>query len=57
MLTDQLIALEVSSVVSAFIEYTNDALKLDLGLATWNFMLVKRNLERWNLRPAFVMTS
>jgi hypothetical protein len=43
-------------VVSAFIEYTNDALKLDFGLATWNFVLAKRTLERWNLRPAFVMT-
>jgi len=56
VLTDLLMALEVSSVVSAFIEYANDALKLDLGLATWNFVLVKRNLERWNLSPAFVMT-
>jgi hypothetical protein len=56
VLTDLLMALEVSSVVSAFIEYSNDALKLDLGLATWNFALIKRNLEQWNVRPAFVMT-
>jgi hypothetical protein len=55
-LTDLLMALKVSSVFSAFIEYVNDALKLDLGLATWNFLLVKRNLEQWDLRPAFVMT-
>jgi len=56
VLTDLLMALQVSPVVSAFIEYVNDALKLDLGLATWNFLLVKRSLEQWNLRPAFVMT-
>jgi hypothetical protein len=43
-------------VVSAFIEYANDALKLDLGLATWNFLLAKRNLEHLNVRPTFVMT-
>ncbi len=56
MLTDLLMALEVSSVVSAFIEYANDALKLDLGLATWNSVLVRHNLERGNVRPAFVVT-
>jgi hypothetical protein len=55
-LTDLLMALEVSSAFSAFDQYVNDTLKLDFGLATWNFSLVKRNLERWNLRPAFVMT-
>ena len=55
-LTDLLMALEVSSAFSAFDEYVNDVLKLDFGLATWNFLLVKRNLERWDLRPAFVMT-
>ena len=55
-LTDLLMALEVSSAFSAFDEYVNDVLKLDFGLATWNFSLVKRNLERWDLRPAFVMT-
>ena len=55
-LTDLLMALEVSSAFSAFDQYVNDVLKLDLGLATWNFSLVKRNLERWDLRPAFVMT-
>jgi hypothetical protein len=56
VLTDLLMALEVSSAFSAFIEYVHDVLKLDLGLATWNFVLAKRNLERWNLRPAFIMT-
>ena len=55
-LTDLLMALEVSSAFSAFDQYVNDVLKLDFGLATWNFSLTKRNLERWNLRPAFVMT-
>ena len=55
-LTDLLMALEVSSVFSAFDQYVNDVLKLDFGLATWNFSLTKRNLERWTLRPAFVMT-
>jgi hypothetical protein len=55
-LTDLLMALEVQSVCSTFEEYVNDTLKLDFGLATWNFCLVKRNLERWNIRPAFVMT-
>jgi hypothetical protein len=55
-LTDLLMALEVSSAFSAFNQYVNDVLKLDFGLATWNFSLTKRNLERWNLRPAFVMT-
>jgi hypothetical protein len=55
-LTDLLMALEVPSVVSAFDQYVHDSLKLDFGLATWNFSLVKRNLERWNVRPAFVMT-
>lgn len=56
VLTDLLMALEVSPAFAAFDQYVNDALKLDFGLATWNFSLVKRNLERWNLRPAFVMT-
>jgi hypothetical protein len=56
VLTDLLMALEVSSAFSAFDEYVNDTLKLDFGLATWNFALVKRNLEQWNLHPAFVMT-
>jgi hypothetical protein len=56
VLTDLLMALEVSSAFSAFDEYVNDVLKLDFGLATWNFALIKRNLEQWNLRPAFVMT-
>ena len=55
-LTDLLMALEVSSAFSAFDEYVNDVLKLDFGLATWNFSLTTRNLERWDLRPAFVMT-
>ena len=55
-LTDLLMALEVSSAFSAFDQYVNDVLKLDFGLATWNFSLTKRNLERWNLRPALVMT-
>jgi hypothetical protein len=55
-LTDLLMALEVQSVCSAFDQYINDTLKLDFGLATWNFALVKRNLERWNIRPAFIMT-
>jgi hypothetical protein len=55
-LTDLLMALEIQSVCSAFDQYVNDILKLDFGLATWNFSLVKRNLERWNIRPAFVMT-
>jgi hypothetical protein len=55
-LTDLLMALEVSTAFSAFDQYVNDVLKLDFGLATWNFSLTKRNLERWNLRPAFVMT-
>lgn len=55
-LTDLLMALEVSSAFSAFNEYANDALKLDFGLATWNFSLVKHNLERWDLHPAFIMT-
>ncbi|MGZ4847337.1 MAG: hypothetical protein ACXV39_11495 [Halobacteriota archaeon] len=55
-LTDLLMALEVQSVCSAFERYVNDTLKLEFGLATWNFALVKRNLERWNIRPAFVMT-
>ena len=55
-LTDLLMALEVSSAFSAFDQYVNDVLKLDFGLATWNFSLTKRNLERWNLRPAFLMT-
>jgi hypothetical protein len=49
-------AIEVSSAFSAFDQYVNDVLKLDFGLATWKFSLTKRNLERWNLRPAFVMT-
>jgi hypothetical protein len=49
-------ALEVSSAFSAFDQYVNDVLKLDFGLATWNFSLTKRNLERWDLRPAFLMT-
>ena len=56
VLTDLLMALEVSPAFAAFDEYVNDALKLDFGLATWNFALVTRNLARWNLRPAFVMT-
>jgi len=56
VLTDLLMALGVSSAFSAFVEYANDSLKLDLGLATWNFSLVKRNLDEWNLHPAFVMT-
>lgn len=56
VLTDLLMALEVSPAFAAFDEYVNDALKLDFGLATWNFALVTRNLELWNLRPAFVMT-
>jgi len=56
VLTDLLMSLEVSSAFSAFIEYAHDTVKLDLGLATWNFSLVKRNLEQWNLHPAFVMT-
>lgn len=55
-LTDLLMALEVSSAFSAFDQYVNDVLKLDFGLATWNFSLTKRNLERWDLRPAFLMT-
>jgi hypothetical protein len=55
-ITDLLMALEVSSAFSAFDQYVNDVLKLDFGLATWNFSLTKRNLERWDLRPAFVMT-
>ncbi len=55
-LTDLLMALEVSSAFSAFDQYVNDVLKLDFGLATWNFSLTKRNLERWDLRPAFIMT-
>jgi hypothetical protein len=55
-LTDLLMALEIQSVCSAFDQYVNDTLKLDFGLATWNFSLVKRNLERWNITPAFVMT-
>jgi len=55
-LTDLLMALEVQSVCSAFEQYVHDTLKLDFGLATWNFALVKRNLERWGIRPAFVMT-
>jgi hypothetical protein len=55
-LTDLLMALEVQSVCSTFEEYVNDTLKLDFGLATWNFCLVKRNLEQWDLHPAFVMT-
>jgi len=55
-LTDLLMALEVQSVCSAFEEYVNDTLKLDFGLATWNFALVKRNLEQWDVHPAFVMT-
>jgi hypothetical protein len=55
-LTDLLMALEVQSVCSAFDQYVNDTLKLDFGLATWNFCLVKSNLERWNMRPAFIMT-
>jgi hypothetical protein len=55
-LTDLLMALEVSPAFEAFDQHVNDALKLDFGLATWNFSLVKRNLARWNLCPAFVMT-
>lgn len=55
-LTDLLMALEVSSAFSAFDQYVNDVLKLDFGLATWNFSLTKRNLEHWDLRPAFLMT-
>ena len=55
-ITDLLMALEVSSAFSAFDQYVNDVLKLDFGLATWNFSLTKRNLERWDLRPAFLMT-
>lgn len=46
----------MSSAFSAFDQYVNDVLKLDFGLATWNFSLAKRNLECWNLHPAFVMT-
>jgi len=56
VLTDLLMALEVSSAVSAFHDYANEALNLDFGLATWNFSLTQRNLEHWDLRPAFVMT-
>jgi hypothetical protein len=55
-ITDLLMALEVSSAFSAFDQYVNDVLKLDFGLATWNFSLTKRNLERRDLRPAFLMT-
>ena len=55
-ITDLLMALEVSSAFSAFDQYVNDVLKLDFGLATWNFSLTKRNLEHWDLRPAFLMT-
>jgi hypothetical protein len=55
-LTDLLMALEVSPAFAAFDQYVNDTLKLDFGLATWNYTLVTRNLARWNLRPAFVMT-
>ena len=55
-LTDLLMALEVQSVCESFDQYVNDTLKLDFGLATWNFLLVKRNIERWNVRPAFIMT-
>jgi hypothetical protein len=40
----------------AFDEHANDALKLDFGLGTSNFLLVRRNLEQWNVHPAFVMT-
>ena len=31
--------------------FTIDALKLDLGLVTKDFLLVKCSLEQWNLRP------
>jgi hypothetical protein len=55
-LTDLLMALEVSPVFSAFDQYVKDDLKLDFGLATWNFALTKRNLEQWDVHPAFVMT-
>ena len=56
VLTDLLMALEVSPVFSAFDQHVRDVLKLDFGLATWNFSLVKRNLEQWNISPKFVMT-
>jgi hypothetical protein len=55
-LTDLLMALEVSPVFSAFDQYVKDDLKLDFGLATWNFALTKRNLQQWDVHPAFVMT-
>lgn len=56
VLTDLLMALEVSSAFVVFDQYVNDELHLDFGLATWNFSLARRNLERWDLHPAFVMT-
>jgi hypothetical protein len=55
-LTDLLMALGVSSVFSQYELYANDVLKLDFGLATWNFLLVKDNLEKWHIRPPIIMT-
>ncbi len=55
-LTDLLMALGVSSVFSEYQQYADEVLRLDFGLATWNFLMVKDNLEQWHIRPSIIMT-
>lgn len=54
--TDLLLSLGMSDAFLEYERYVKDDLGLDPGLITLNFPLLKKNLEIWNIKPAFVMT-
>ena len=56
VVTDLLSSLGMSEAFLSYEKYVKDELGIDPALATLNFPLLKRNMEKWDIKPSFVMT-
>lgn len=56
VITDLLSSLGMSEAFTAYEKYVKDDLGLEPAFVTLNFPMLKNNLEKWNVKPSFVMT-
>jgi hypothetical protein len=56
MVTDLLSSLGLSEAFLAYENYVKDNLGIDPALITLNFPMLKNNLEKWGIKPSFIMT-
>ncbi|MCE7699859.1 MAG: hypothetical protein K8E24_013920 [Methanobacterium paludis] len=56
VVTDLLSSLGMSEAFLTYDKYVKDELGLDSALVTLNFPMLKNNLDKWDIKPSFVMT-